>query len=510
MNIWAFQRKAKRESLSVLLIFIAFFYTIWLGAFELTKFFFKISSKTNHFYIFIIALFTVSIFMIRTRTSINNFLSSLSADFPDKNDLRHIRAKNIVEEVSAGAGISPPKLLIFQSYIKNGFSIKKGKENFVVLSEGLVGNLKRDELEGVIAHEIAHIVNGDTEIKTFISSMVASIFFMQSIMPVFGNSEDNSTKRARVNIRVGGRGATFVIALYLYFLLTYIFSLLVSTFISRKRETLADTKAVELTNNPLGLASALYIIGRDKISSFSSITNPAFNMLFLTNPMENSLDEKEGFFSDLFSTHPPLIKRIDFLLKLAKTDRKNFYAQMYKRRHKPDEKYYVEINGKYEGPLRMKEIKEKFKNIPLINVFNENFGRDLIFTRGEPSEGKCPRCGGDLTITYYEDVKVEKCNSCGGIIVPKKSLKKILIRDDYYIDFKEEKENFIKRVNKLRREKKGYVKPFDIDPSKKLKCPKCKREMVRLFINYTIPVAVDYCPMCGIYFFDKGELEIIQ
>ncbi len=508
MNIWAFQRKAKRESIFILFIFTIFFYLVWWGAYELVKIFFAITSKTNHFYILFFSIMTVLIFFLKTNSSVESFLNSLSAKPPDKDDLRHKRALNIVEEISAGAGIYPPELFIFQSYIKNGFSIHRKGKNYIVLSEGLVGNLKRDELEGVIAHEISHILNGDTEIKTFLSSMVASLFFMTTIFPIFGYEDRDRDERVRV--RASGKGAFFIVVMYVYFILSYFFSMLVSMMISRKRETLADMKAVELTNNPIGLAKALYLASRDRVNSFSAITNPAFKMLFFLNPTKSSLDENEGLLSNLFSTHPPTKKRIGLLLKLAKTDYKNFLASMYRRTHNVDEKFYVEKDNTYEGPYTLKDIKEKFKDISIINIFSENYGKDILFVKGEPDKGSCPRCGGAFESLYYEDVKISKCRNCGGIVVRAKNLSKILVRKDYDFFNQEKKEKFKKEIQFLRMKKGGVLLPKELDPSPPLKCPYCGRNMTKLFINYSMPVVVDYCAVCGIYFFDKGELELIQ
>ena len=188
------------------------------------------------------------------------------------------------------------------------------------------------------------------------------------------------------------------------------------------------------------------------------------------------------------------------------------YLSLFKKKVGGSQVLKLKNNFNIPPPLKSRrgDIKNRFKNFELLTIFSENYGKDILFTKGIPEKGNCPRCGGALSKTYYEDVEISKCENCGGIILKEKNLKKILIRKDYHFELKHEKEIFLKKIQKMRIKKRGFIMPKDVDPSPPLKCPYCKRDMVRMFLNYSIPVAVDYCPICKIYFFDKGELEFLQ
>ncbi|MBP5406998.1 M48 family metallopeptidase [bacterium] len=219
---------------------------------------------------------------------------------------------NIVEEMKIAAGLAVmPEIYIVQSSGLNAFAtgIRPNKTAICVTS-GLVENLNRDELQGVIAHEMSHILNRDVLFMTFAGVMLGTITMLSNALlkgTVFANSNRRSSRKKGVG--VGGHPAVILILLLLAIFAPILARIFYFT-ISKKREYLADATAARLTRYPIGLASALDKIAKKSSVSFvSKITAP----MFIVNPHFTGSDE-DSFFSA--STHPPIYKRIAILTQL--------------------------------------------------------------------------------------------------------------------------------------------------------------------------------------------------
>ena len=218
---------------------------------------------------------------------------------------------NIVEEMKIAAGLQVmPEIYIVQSSGLNAFAtgIRPNKTAICVTS-GLVENLNRDELQGVIAHEMSHILNRDVLFMTFAGVMLGTITMLSNALlkgTIFANSDRRSRKKG---IGAGGHPAMILILLLLAIFAPILARIFYFT-ISKKREYLADATAARLTRYPIGLASALEKIAKKSSVSFvSKITAP----MFIVNPHFAGGDE-DSIFSD--STHPPIYKRIAILTQL--------------------------------------------------------------------------------------------------------------------------------------------------------------------------------------------------
>ncbi len=217
-----------------------------------------------------------------------------------KEDLPEIY--RMVENLAITAGLpKTPKVYLINTPALNAFATGKSPKNSVVaLTTGIIEKLNKEELEGVIAHEISHIKNLDIRVMMMATILAGIIAIMADIflrMSFYGRSS-----REKSN-------ALFVVIGFLLAFLAPLFAQLITLAISRKREFMADASAALLTRNPEGLASAL-----EKISS-SNIplnTSPATAHLFIVNPFK----DKKGFINwlgNLFSTHPPVEERIKIL-----------------------------------------------------------------------------------------------------------------------------------------------------------------------------------------------------
>ena len=222
---------------------------------------------------------------------------------------------NAVENLSITAGLPMPKLYVINDPIPNAFATGRDKDHSAVAAtSGLLSMLNKNELEGVVAHELSHIGNRDILISTIVVIMVSAISFLSQTFMRFGMFGRGSDDEKREG------GALMLIGSIVAIILAPIAATIIQLAISRKREFLADASGAILTRYPEGLASAL-----EKISQFRQpLTNasPATAHMYIVNPMglnSPSLEEdKVSWFTRLFMTHPPVNERIKALLSLEK------------------------------------------------------------------------------------------------------------------------------------------------------------------------------------------------
>lgn len=210
---------------------------------------------------------------------------------------------NIVENLSITAGLPMPKLYIINDSIPNAFATGRDKKHAVVaVTTGLIDVLNKNEMEGVIAHELSHIGNRDMLVSTVVVVLVGFITLMADMFlrsQLFGGGNRDREGGGQIG------GILFIVGIVIM-ILSPIIATLIQLSISRKREYLADASGALLTRYPEGLASAL-----EKISAHSGKmkkANHATAHLFISNPFG---DKVRG----LFSTHPPVEKRVELLRK---------------------------------------------------------------------------------------------------------------------------------------------------------------------------------------------------
>lgn len=228
----------------------------------------------------------------------------------------HPRLFNVVEEMKIASGLpAMPKVYIIDDPSPNAFAAgMKPEKSAIAVTAGLVSRLNRDELQGVVAHEMSHIVNRDTQLMTVAGVMLGSIvlishFFLRSMWFV-----PSSSRRYRKG-GGGGGGPQFQLVMILITIalaiLAPVFARLIYLAISRRREYLADATAAQLTRYPEGLASALEKIASSGLALESA--NKATAPMYIVNPFI----EKGAALSSLASTHPPTEERIKILRGMA-------------------------------------------------------------------------------------------------------------------------------------------------------------------------------------------------
>ncbi|UCH82721.1 MAG: M48 family metallopeptidase [Candidatus Latescibacterota bacterium] len=227
----------------------------------------------------------------------------------------HPRLFNVVEEMKIAAGLpAMPKVYIVDDPSPNAFAIGiKPEKSAVAVTAGLLEQLNRDELQGVVAHEVSHIANRDSQLMTVAGIMLGSIvlishFFLRSMwfMP-------SSSRRYRKDSGGGDPRLQLIMVVVAIALaiLAPIFARLLYLAVSRKREYLADATAAQFTRYPEGLASAL-----EKISS-SALPLESANKVTAPMYIVNPLLKKDMKLSSLGSTHPPTEQRIKILRGMA-------------------------------------------------------------------------------------------------------------------------------------------------------------------------------------------------
>ena len=209
-----------------------------------------------------------------------------------------------VENLSITAGLPMPKVYVITDPAPNAFATGRDKEHAVVaVTTGLLSILEKNELEGVIAHELSHIGNRDMLLSTVVVVLVGLIsiladVFTRSLM-FGGHGRDDDNKGSNLLMIVG----------IIFAILSPIFAVLIQLAISRKREFLADASGALLTRYPEGLANAL-----QKISQYSKPMkrqSTAIAHLYISDPQGSKIGQKVA---SLFATHPPTEDRIKALL----------------------------------------------------------------------------------------------------------------------------------------------------------------------------------------------------
>ncbi len=217
---------------------------------------------------------------------------------------------DVVEEMSIAAGIPVPAIYVINDPAPNAFATGRDPQHAsVAVTAGLLEMMSRDELQGVIAHEMSHVRNFDIRFAMLVGVLVGMIaliadFFLRSTFFGMGGRRNNNSS--------GGGGAILLLIAIVFAILAPFFALMVQMAISRHREYLADASGVELTRNPLGLAHALQKISGDPRSL--RVATRATAHLYIANPLKGKKTKESA---GLFDTHPPIQKRIDILLAMA-------------------------------------------------------------------------------------------------------------------------------------------------------------------------------------------------
>lgn len=406
-------------------------------------------------------------------------LKRLGAQLPDRADRYHLMLENIVEEIRLAAGLPKVKAYVLPDGAVNSLAvIEPDTTPAVAVTEGMLAEFTRDELEAAVAHELAHIARGDAFVLTLVCSTANAFERLREMLePDVEAAACTPGNRPRADGSILGAIAA---------LSSFVVSLL-GMLVSRERELLADAAAVELGRSPAALARAIH--KAYVRNSFVGDFNRTYGPLFIVPP--RSKPETRGFWTRLASTHPPVAQRIAILAEMAHTTPRALLAQ---------------IEETQSGRERAKIVFPALAELRRDGTRPENGAWPE--KSAASSAGQCPRCLIPLTASLYEGVPVKICGRCLGKLVHQDYINRILARTEIAFSpaLVKQAEDFAGTAlwNPLKKQKHGD-KTAPPPP-----CPACGYGLASRPYNYQYFLPVERCLNCERVWFDADELEILQ
>ena len=446
--------------------------------------------------------------------TVTTVMRSLDAQPPDIKDDVHKILANILQEVQVVTGNQRRiQGFVIPSLSMNALAVADLKGNAAIgITEGLLSRLTRPQLETVVAHEAHHILSGDCLETT----VAASLF--------------GTFASALEKLRSTTQGRSFTAPGFLLAWLLLQLCYLLNLFISREREYRADAAAIRMSRNPIALAETLHLLSRSWRGA--GFIGSGFEMLCIVNPIATALDESEGFWADLLSTHPPLKKRIDILLAMARVSITELDARADARENMSKEKnsdpgyYAMNPQQQWQGPFTLGELgtlpwftpltwitsnnKENAERAWKQPAINDLFSRQLLQKEKTVSDLPCPACKQPLVTTTYHGTSVFRCGFCAGTLVENSKIPRIIARagPGSCTDRVTALARTVVNQNQLNHTRRMLSRSKGVIPL--LSCPKCGTAMLRSFYSSAHLIELDRCLICGYTWFDQDELEMLQ
>lgn len=243
--------------------------------------------------------------------------NALSATPTEDDALKLRQLDNVVEEMSIAAGLPKPKVYVIPDADPNAFATGRDAEHAsIAVTRGLLDAVTRDELQGVVAHELSHVRNLDIRLMTVIAAMVGTIALLSdwTARGLRHTSTSGASGRGRGKSKGGGAVVLFALWLVAIVLAPFV-SHMLAMMVSRRREYLADASGAELTRNPLALARALEKI--DAAHAPTEAVKRGTAHLCIADPMGRAMGIRQGFVPDLLASHPPMPNRIAALRQMG-------------------------------------------------------------------------------------------------------------------------------------------------------------------------------------------------
>jgi len=454
-------------------------------------------------------------FWFSAADAVDTVVRRLDARPPDREDEIHRMFANVIEELHVVTGNKRNiRCAVIPSLSLNALAAADLKGNsLIAITEGMLSRLTRPQVEAVVAHEAHHILSGDCLETT----VAASIF--------------GAFSSAMEQIRYSTQNRLFVVPAFLLAWVTLQLGYLLNLFISREREYRADAASVRMSRNPLALAETLHFLSRGWRGA--GFIGAGFEMLCIVNPLATTLDETEGFLPDLLSTHPPIKKRIEILLRMARVSIEELTTSAEirsgeKRTDSPPNYFAMSPRKQWQGPFTAGELDalpwlspltwvatgggqsvERAWKDPLINAI---FLRRLAGNSRADSGLACPSCKQPLVTVAYEGTLIFQCSFCAGTLVENGRIPRIIARTGRERPCTERLNALARSVLRQNQARNIYrkVTARSSDPVPLLACPKCKNPMFRGFYSSAHLIEVDRCSYCGITWFDQDELDMLQ
>ena len=470
------------------------------------------------FWFFGLAAFLVAgiHFLFSGYNAVSSVISTLEAQPPDPKDSIHSMLTNIMAEIHVVTGNRRKiQCVVIPSLSMNALAAADLKGDAVIgITEGLLSRLSRPQLESVIAHEANHILSGDCLETTTAASLFSSL----------------SSLLDRYSEASLGRSFPHPVLIPAWVLLQA--SYVLNMFISREREYRADAASVRMTRNPVALAETLYLLSRGWRGA--GFIGSGLETLCIVNPVAMTLDETEGFWADLISTHPPIQKRMDILLAMARVSITELEARAG-RKTRTDASgtaepliYAMNPQQQWQGPFTMSALTAltwlspltwvtQGKEHPVVRAskepsLNAIFLGRLAEQKHTLSSFSCPLCKQPLATEAYAGTQVYQCQFCAGILVEAVKIPRIIARTGREKPCSERINSLARAAlqNNLRQQAYRKHGAGNAASSHLLGCPKCSNPMFRGFYSQAHLIEIDRCSFCGLTWFDRDELEMLQ
>jgi heat shock protein HtpX len=234
-------------------------------------------------------------------------LQSLLAEPLRPHEPEHQQLEHITTEMAIAAGLPRPRVYVIPDPSPNALAAGRDPAHAVLaVTAGALALLDREETQGVVAHEMAHIGNRDTTVMTLVSVLFGGLLMLA----------DWARRNLWLSRQRGGSSNLLLpLLVAVLVLLTPLLSRLLAMAVSRRREYQADATAVQLTRNPEGLARALEKIAASEFPLRAATRGTAH--LFIVSPLRRRIDDRDGAWASLFATHPPLAQRVALLRGLT-------------------------------------------------------------------------------------------------------------------------------------------------------------------------------------------------
>ena len=229
----------------------------------------------------------------------------------------HRQLLNIVEEMSIASGLPKPSVYVIPDPDPNAFATGNDPQtSSIAVTEGLLRVLNREELQGVVAHEMSHIRNYDIRLMTVVAALMGAVLLLGGLGRRGMFFRGGGGRKREGGGAVGGPLALVLLILWIVsIVLAPLIARAMAMAVSRRREYLADASGAELTRNPLGLAQALRKL--DGATAPTKAIKEGHAHLCIVDPLGRKMNMKEGAAAELFGTHPPIEKRIMALEAMA-------------------------------------------------------------------------------------------------------------------------------------------------------------------------------------------------
>lgn len=520
--------ETRRIQMAAAIVFAVYFVAIWIPCLVVMAF---VAASDPHWIarsaglsaLLSFVLLASQVWYARSH-GVDAILESLSAHKPDPEDHYHQRAITLLEELCVAAGGLRAQLMIVPTHSANAFALADGRRRIVGVTEGVVSRFSRAQTQAILAHELAHIVNQDCRLATFVCAMAAPFVALSDALETM-SAEDPADRGG--SLYVGAAKGTIS---------------LLSIFLSRRREIRADAKAIELTRDPAAMAEALVRIQR--MNHFLGGPGESLSPIFIVPSVLRAVNERETLAAQWLSTHPPFEKRLGLMLAMAHLSREEaerragvdapFENRGRGRAAAPagdlrenlaaKQRWRIQDRGEWKGPFGLDELLNLAIFGPnawiLPEGANSSCGMPALadpllagfFRRQSQANpaamGDCPLCKVALASRIYEGLPVGQCSSCGGIFADEKRVRRLLGRREkrFSPEFRQRAETWLRERYFVNRREP----PRQPDAKQARACPSCRKPLYRCHYSYQYFIEVDRCLECRRIWFDAEKLELLQ